>query len=47
MYIHNDMKMAKMMVPAGVINHSDAELEMLETLVGRTPPFWGQGGSKY
>ena len=47
MYIHNDMKMAKMMVPAGVINHSDAELEMLETLVGRSTPFWGQGGSKY
>ena len=47
MYIHNDMKMAKMMVPAGVINHSDAELTLLENLVGRTPPFWGQGGSRY
>jgi hypothetical protein len=47
MYIHNDMNMAKMMVPAGVINHTDAELEMLEALVGRRPPFWGQGGSKY
>jgi hypothetical protein len=47
MYIHNDMKMAKMMVPAGVINHSDAELDLLESLVGRSTPFAGQGGSKY
>ena len=47
MYIHNDMKMAKMMVPAGVINHTDAELELLESLVGRWPPFYGQGGPKY
>lgn len=47
MYIYNDMKMAKMMVPAGVINHSDDELELLESLVGRRPPFYGQGGSKY
>ncbi len=46
-YIHNDMKMAKMMVPAGVINHTDAELTLLENLVGRWPPFYGQGGSKY
>lgn len=47
MYIHNDMKMAKMMVPAGVINHTDAELELLEGLVGRLPPFHGQGGPRY
>jgi len=47
MYIHNDMKMAKMMVPAGVINHTDAELELLESLVGRWPPFYGQGGVRY
>ena len=47
MYVHNDMSMAKMMVPAGVINHSDAELTLLENLVGRTPPFYGQGGSRY
>ena len=47
MYIHNDMKMPKMMVPAGVINHSDAELELLENLVGRVPPFYGQGGPRY
>ena len=47
MYIHNDMKMAKMMVPAGVINHSDDELKLLEALVGRTPPSWGSDGKKY
>ena len=27
------------MVDASVINHSDAELELLESLVGRWPPF--------
>ena len=47
MYIHNDMKMAKMMVPAGVINHTDDELKLLESLVGRWPPFYGQGGPRY
>jgi hypothetical protein len=47
MYVHNDMKMPKMMVPAGVINHSDDELKLLEALVGRWPPFYGQGGPRY
>lgn len=47
MYIHNDMHMPKMMVPADVINHTDAELTLLEALVGRTPPAWGEGGRKY
>lgn len=47
MYIHNDMKMPKMMVPADVINHTDAELTLLEGLVGRSPPAWGEGGRKY
>jgi len=27
-------------VPAPVFNHTDAELVLLETLVGRKPPFW-------
>lgn len=36
-YIYGDGR-AKAMVPAGVINHTDAELIMLEALVGRTPP---------
>ncbi|OHC65702.1 MAG: hypothetical protein A3H93_03320 [Rhodocyclales bacterium RIFCSPLOWO2_02_FULL_63_24] len=47
MYIHNDMKMPKMMVPAEVINHGDDELKLLEALVGRWPPFYGQGGPRY
>ncbi|MFA7268358.1 MAG: hypothetical protein WC073_03330 [Sterolibacterium sp.] len=39
LYIYNDMKMPKMMVPADVINHTDVELTLLESLVGRLPPF--------
>lgn len=41
LYIYNDMNMPKRMVPAEVINHSDAELTLLEALVGRLPPFDG------
>ena len=37
----------KSMVPAEVKNHSDSELEMLEALVGRVPPFYGKTGSYY
>ncbi|MRR50013.1 MAG: hypothetical protein EG825_03710 [Rhodocyclaceae bacterium] len=40
-YIHSDPAMAKSMVPASVINHTDAELTLLESLVGRRPPFGG------
>ena len=47
MYIYNDMKMPTMMVPASVINHTDDELDLLEGLVGRVPPFYGQGGPRY
>lgn len=47
MYIHNDMKMPKMMVPAEVINHTDDELTLLEALVGRRPAFYGMGYQKY
>jgi hypothetical protein len=43
-YIHADPAMATSMVPASVVNHSDAELEMLESLVGRRPPFYGKTG---
>ena len=43
MYVFDDMKMPKMMVPASVINHTDVELTMLENLVGRWPPFHGSG----
>lgn len=38
-YIHNNPGMRTMVVPAGVINHTDAELTLLEALVGRWPPF--------
>jgi len=34
----------KFIVPAPVINHSDAELTLIEELVGRTPPFDSSGG---
>lgn len=38
-YIHADAGMPTSMVPAEVINHTDAELKLLEALVGRVPPF--------
>ena len=38
LYIHHDSSLP-MMVDASVINHTDAELELLESLVGRFPPF--------
>lgn len=37
-YLHHDTSMP-MMIDASVINHADAELELLERLVGRQPPF--------
>lgn len=45
-WIHNDAAMPRSMVAADVINHTDQELEMLEALVGRVPPFT-QDGYKY
>ena len=33
--------------PANVVNHSDAELELLESLVGRVPPFAGSDVNRY
>jgi hypothetical protein len=41
-YAHGEMPI-KMIETAPVINHSDAELIMLEALVGREPPFVGAG----
>lgn len=41
--IHADASMPTAMVPATVINHTDAELILLESLVGRVPPFSGSG----
>jgi hypothetical protein len=43
-YAQGDMPI-KMIEPAPVINHSDAELIMLEALVGRRPAFENYGGS--
>ena len=37
-YAHGESPI-KMIAPAPLINHSDAELTMLEALVGRKPPF--------
>jgi hypothetical protein len=45
--IYIDAAGDKMMVPAEVINHTDAELIMLENAMGRWPPFYGQGGNRY
>ena len=41
-YAHGEMPI-KMIEPAPVINHTDAELIILEALVGRKPPFVGSG----
>ena len=37
----------QMIMRAPVINHTDTELEMLESLVGRRPPFSGKGYKPY
>ncbi|HYM26816.1 MAG TPA: hypothetical protein VET66_01600, partial [Steroidobacteraceae bacterium] len=37
----------QMLMRAPVVNHTDAELEMLEALVGRKPPFEGKGYPPY
>ena len=37
----------QMVMAAPVINHTDAELILLESLVGRQPPFIGQGFTPY
>ena len=39
LYIHGNKKMTTSMLSAPVINHSDIELALLESLVGRKPPF--------
>ncbi len=45
-YAHGEMPI-KMIEVAPVINHTDAELIMLEALVGRQPPFVGSGMNYY
>ena len=47
LYISDDMQMPSTMVSAAVINHTDAELILLENLVGRLPPFYGKTDSHY
>lgn len=47
LYLYDDRQMPSMMVTAPVINHTDAELILLENLVGRWPPFYGKGGNNY
>jgi hypothetical protein len=44
-YIYGD-KRSRAIVPASVANHTDSELIMLESLVGRSPPntFMDSGG---
>ena len=37
----------QMLMAAPVVNHTDAELEMLESLLGRKPPFSGKGYKPY
>ena len=44
-YLQADGK--QMMVPAAIMNHSDAELILLENLLGRFPPFYGKFNSSY
>jgi len=46
-YGGESMPVAQMMGKAPVINHTDAELIMLESLVGRKPPFVDSGGPPY
>lgn len=44
-YIHRDSALP-VMADAGMINHQDAELELVEGLVGRVPPF-SKGSYRY
>jgi len=37
----------RLVTPAPIKNHSDAELQLLEALVGRKPPFAGKGYKRY
>ena len=48
-YIYADKSMPedKMMPKAAVLNHTDSELILLESLVGREPPFVGKGYKPY
>lgn len=43
-YIVNNPEGGKLILPAPMKNHTDEELLLVETLVGRTPPFSSAGG---
>ena len=43
-YINSFPGKAPEITPAPVINHTDVELQLLEALVGRSPPFSSEGG---
>ncbi|MDI1302235.1 MAG: hypothetical protein PSX71_10045 [bacterium] len=43
-YIVNNPEGGKLILPAPMKNHTDEELMLVETLVGRTPPFSAAGG---
>ncbi len=47
LYISGDKSKTSSLQPAPVINHTDAELILLENLVGRWPPFYGQTDLRY
>ena len=46
-YSGHAMPVDKMMEKAPVVNHTDAELVLLESLLGRKPPFLDAGGPPY
>ncbi|MFM9966844.1 MAG: hypothetical protein ACKVQK_00360 [Burkholderiales bacterium] len=46
-YADSSMPVDKMMPKAPVINHTDSELILLESLVNRKPPFVGKGYAGY
>lgn len=47
LWIGNDSRPAGAIAAAPMLNHTDAELILLENLVGRWPPFYGQTDSVY
>ncbi len=47
LWISDNKKMPSTMVSAEVMNHTDAELILLENLVGRLPPFYGNTSYSY
>ena len=46
-YILGASSRQKFIVPAPIINHADAELSLVESLVGREPPFSGYTYNRY